>query len=124
MDTIEVLTVVLSVVGTVCGVAALGLHASRYRLEQQRRTDALFDRRFEYYQHVRKIWLNTHAQAGESRRPLDAEDWLAIAEESEFLFGPNIHDHLVALADKQHDGLLDVPNEDFIEPFRAYLRLR
>jgi len=105
-------------------VAALVLAVCNYLLAARRRQDELFDRRYEFYQRVRSMWLATGNGAPEGVRPwLDTTELIPIAEEAGFLFGRDVSKHITSLADKQHSGCPTFPNDDFVAPFEKYLSL-
>lgn len=105
-------------------VAALILGVLQYRLAKQRRKDDLFDKRYAFYNNLRRIWLSTGTGAGPDEKPwIDYEDLIPFAIEAEFLFGKDISDHVMALDQQEHNGHPDFPNEGFIQPFRKYLEL-
>lgn len=111
------LTVVVAVIGV--GFAVLNhLHARRLR------TDALFDRRYAFYQRVRDIWLASGTGAPEHQDPeLHLEDLIPIAEEARFIFGKDIEEHILGLSRKGHQGSPFFPDDDFVKPFGKYLKL-
>jgi hypothetical protein len=70
------------------------------------------------------MWLKTGSGAAAGQRPwLDTEDLIPIAQEAGFLFGKDISDHILSLADKEHTGSPFFADGDFTEPFCKYLYL-
>lgn len=109
-----VLTPVVAILGIVFTIR-------QYQLDCKKRKDELFDRRYAFYQKLREAWLSTHPQGNEQDPTL--EDWIPFAEEAGFIFGKDIQEHILSLADRHHDGSTFFPNEDFAKPFRKYLEL-
>lgn len=110
------------------GIVGLALGIYNYWLALRRRRDELFDRRYQFYQRVRSMWLKTGNGARPGQRDwLDMEELIPIADEAEFLFGQDISQHIVSLAEPpfsgRHSGHPDFPNDDFVDPFRKYLCL-
>ena len=71
------------------------------------------------------MWLNTGNGAPAGQQPwLDTLDLIPVSEEARFLFGEDVAQHIMSLADKEHDGSPEFPNDDFAEPFRKYLTLK
>jgi hypothetical protein len=118
----------VSVLSLVIAVAAFVLGICNFWLAIRRRRDDLFDRRYNFYRRVRSMWLATGNGAPEGQRPwLETEELIPIAEEAGFLFGSDISQHIVSLAEPPfadgHRGHPDWPDEDFVAPFRKYLSL-
>ncbi len=105
-------------------LAAVVLGFLQYRLAKQRRKDDLFDRRYAFYESVRKMWMNTGVNAPPNTDPdLDVLDLVTLAYEAEFLFGEDISQHILSLGGRGHEGHPFFPNEDFVKPFKRYLNL-
>lgn len=91
-----------------------------WRTNERRRQNELFDRRYQFYIRIKEIYLNQH---NPDSRPLDAEDWIPYAEEANFIFGADIGKHIMSFADRKLSGSPNFPEEQFIKPFRKYLKL-
>jgi hypothetical protein len=100
-------------------LVALVFTGLNYVLSRKRRSDDLFDRRYSYYERVKERWLATQSDG----RTLDQEDCIEMAEEATFLFGNDVHRHVVGLADRRRTGSPFFADEDFVKPFRKYLNL-
>ena len=102
-------------------IAILGIFITicQYNLSLTKRKDDLFDRRYAFYQKIRDKWLSTFDD-----REMDCEELIPYAEEAEFIFGSDISKHILSLSDKNHNGSPFFPEEDFIKPFRKYLKIR
>jgi hypothetical protein len=110
------LTPTVAIVGLAVGIL-------NHRLAKKRRDDDLFDRRYEFYKKIRGVWLSTGSGAPPGSDPtIDTLDLIPLAEEADFLFGDDIPQHIMDLDRKGHHGHPDFPNEEFIKPFRIYLR--
>ena len=103
-------------------IAILGIIFTvlQWHTSEKSRQNALFDRRYACYMRLRETYLSQH---DESKRPLDIEDWIPLAEEAGFLFGADIRTHVLALADKEISGSPFFPDDWFVKPFEKYLRL-
>lgn len=104
-------------------IAIFGLLIAGFQLRNNIRLkeNALFDRRYVFYQRVRNYWLET---AREDNPEPSYEDLIPVAEEASFIFGKDISSHILSLADKRHTGSPCFPDEDFVKPFRKYLVLK
>lgn len=113
-----------AILSPVVAVAGLGFALGNFQLAKRRRNDELFDRRYEFYQRLRSMWLRTGRAAPPGHDPeVYTEDLIPIAEEARFLFGEEIADHVLGLVGKGHQGHPDFPDEWFVKPFRPYLSL-
>jgi len=102
-------------------VAGVVIAFFQWKTNDLKRQNELFDRRYEFYQRLRKWWLATSAPAVNS---FDIEDLIPLAEEADFLFGNDISKHILSFEGKSHTGSPFFPNDDFSLPFRKYLKLR
>ena len=105
-------------------IAGIGVGVLNYLLARRRRMDELFDRRYAFYQRVRRMWMSTGVGAPEDMDPeVYAEDLVPMAEEARLLFGKDVAQHIMSLAGPGHQGHPDFPNDAFTAPFERYLRL-
>lgn len=102
---------------------AVVLSFFNYWLDVRRRRDELFDRRYEFYQRLRSMWLRTGALPEQLPEldTFDIPDLAPIAEEAEFLFGKDIVKHVFSLAGRSHSGDPSFPEDTYVAPFRKYL---
>jgi len=114
---IIILSACLAPVVAVMGIVFAGL---QWWTTERERQNALFDRRFDLYTQIKKVYLEQH---NSQNPPMSSEDWIPLAEEAGFLFGDDIQRHVSALADKKVEGSPFFPNEWFVKPFRKYLHL-
>jgi len=94
----------------------------QWRTNELKRKQDLFDRRYAYYQQVRKIYF----AVASSERPTDETDFFDLAEEASFLFGDDVAKHIVSIADRKipeqvRHGIMD---DWFVQPFKKYLELK
>lgn len=104
-------TILIGIIGTI-------FTYKNYQLNERRRKDELFDRRFAFYKRLCKIWLST---AVDDEPELELENLLCIIDEARFLFDEDIVNHILALEGKYHTGHPSFPNDDFVKPFNKYL---
>lgn len=105
-------------------VAGIGIGVLNHLLARRRRKDELFDRRYEFYQRVREMWMSTGVGANNDEDPeVHAEDLVPMAEEARLLFGEDVAQHIMSLAGPGHQGHPFFPDGTFTEPFEKYLRL-
>jgi len=120
----ELVTIFAALLTPTIAIAGVILAILGYRLQQRRRQDDLFDRRYAFYQRVRSWWLQTGNGAPPGEDPsIDETDLIPIAEEAELLFGKDIADHIMGLDHAGHMGSPFFPSSDFTKPFARYLRL-
>jgi len=109
------------------GVSALVLFAAIsgivficWQLDRNRRREELLDRQYDLYQRVKEFWLLTH----DTNVPTPHfEDLIPFAKEAASIFGKEMQDHILSLSGKRHSGSPLFPDEDFVRPFRKYLKL-
>ncbi len=117
-DWIKILSALLTPTIAIIGVIIAAL---QWQVNDLKRKNDLFDRRYSFYQRLEKAWLSTEDK---NNRTWDFEDLCPIASEAEMLFGKDIAKHIITLADKRHKGSQFFPNDDFSKPFMKYLRLK
>lgn len=105
-------------------IAIAGIYYAhvQHKLNEQRRHDDLYDRRFEFFKKVTALWMCT--SHGDEGQELGVEDVAPFAIEADFLFGSDISTHIMSLEGKRHTGSDFFPNSDFTEPFSKYLKLQ
>ncbi len=100
-----------------------------YQLTRAKRQDELFDKRFQLYRKIIDLYNGPDQRSFENtEKPSDNEDREdAIRDlkyEALFVFGRDIHDHCVRLADRVHDDRNDFTDGfDPYAPFVNYLGL-
>jgi hypothetical protein len=128
------------------------------QIQRQKRTDDLFDKRYEFYQKCLaaipwrgETYFFPTPQSGYWSGPEDDEKTLekirafyrsrdrikSLADESLFIFGEDVKEHLMNCYDKIHEAMCKIDDTDrrligaeaprflkFDEPFRRYMRLR
>jgi hypothetical protein len=109
----------LSSIATIIGLVGLGFTYLQYNLNTKKRKDDLFNLRFAFYKKLCSAWIKTHH---ESNNTLDVIDLIIFTEESRFLFGKEITEHIHSLHDKRASNPFMVDNF-FSAPFDAYLNL-
>lgn len=118
-DWIDILSALLvptiAIAGTIIAIL-------QWRTSELSRKQELFDRRYEFYQRVRKIYF----AVASSEEPIDVTDFFDVAEEASFLFGTDIAKHIVAIADHRipeqvRPGIMD---DWFVQPFKKYLEMK
>jgi hypothetical protein len=118
------ITLAAAALSPIIAIAGVAFAHGNIRLARRRRDDELFDRRYEFYQRLRSMWLQTGNGAPHDSDPsVDIEDLIPIAEEAGFLFDDAIAQHVLSLAGDGHSGHPDFPDEWFVTPFRPYLSL-
>ncbi|HWR04115.1 MAG TPA: hypothetical protein VN419_08840, partial [Humidesulfovibrio sp.] len=104
--------------------AAVAISYANYILAKQKRADDLFDRRFAFYKRLEGYWMSTGRWASKDTDPYpDIETLISFADEASFLFSDSICKHIVNLPTSGHRGSPFFPDDDFVKPFREYLRL-
>ncbi len=103
------------------GVATVAIAYWQYQANQRIRRNDLFDKRYAFYQELEDFWLSTVCADSPE---LDVEDLAPAAVKAEFLFGEDISKHILSLADKRHKGSPFFPDDDFVRPFKKYLKLK
>jgi hypothetical protein len=92
-------------------------------LNRQKRRDELWERRYKFYKELEEWWLSTGDGASESGpRSPDSLAKIQFAERSEFLFGPEIQEHIISLDERGHMGPPSAVSTEFKAPFFHYLR--
>lgn len=123
MDISNLIPICCTIISTMIAIAVAIFTAANYKLAKRRRKDELFDRRYKLYQEVRALWLATGGDTPEEHQiDLDVDYIMPVAEEAGFLFGDDVVKHIYSLSGKRHKGGLGIPNDDFIEPFKKYLK--
>lgn len=118
------ITVAAAALSPIIAIAGVAFAYGNFQLARRRRNDELFDRRYEFYQRLRSIWLQTGNGAPPGDDPsVYVEDLIPIAEEARFLFGEEIAQHVLALEGNGHQGYPSFPDDWFVKPFRPYLSL-
>lgn len=115
---IKVLSALLTPTIAVAGLIIAWL---QYRTNNQKRKNELFDRRYDFYKSIEKIWISTR---DEENRTLDDQDLIPFASEAEILFDRSVANHIMSLEDKRHKGSPFFPDDDFSKPFFKYLKLK
>lgn len=119
-DLVDILAAMLTPTIALVGIL---LAVMNYRLAKKRRRDELFDRRYDFYKKLERVWRNTGNGAAPGAQPwLDWDDLEPWAQEAEFLFDSTVAEHIRSYADKEFKGLPWVPDSEFAEPFAKYLR--
>lgn len=118
-DWIDILSALL--VPTIA-IAGIIIAILQWRTSELSRKQELFDRRYTFYQRVRKIYF----AVASSEEPTDVTDFFDVAEEASFLFGADVAKHIVAIADHKipeqvRHGIMD---DWFIQPFKKYLEMK
>jgi hypothetical protein len=106
----------------VVAIVSIAFTWRQYCLDKKKREDDLFDRRYDFYQKIRTAWISTHPH--NSNKDWTIEDWIPFAEESQFIFGKDIANHILSFAGKHHQGSPFFPDDKFVEPFQKYLKLK
>lgn len=123
LDTNTIISLCCAVISTTIAASVALLTFANYKLAKRRRKDELFDRRYKLYQEVRALWLATGGDTPEEHQiDLDVDCIMPVAEEAGFLFGDDVVKHIYSLSGKRHRGRLGFPEDDFIEPFKKYLK--
>jgi len=102
-------------------IAGLVIAVLQYRTNNLKRKNDLFDKRYEFYKSVEKLWLST---IDNEIKEFWVEDLIPIASEARILFGNDVADHIMSLENKRHKGSPFFPNDDFSKPFLKYLQLK
>jgi hypothetical protein len=88
-----------------------------------KRKNALFDRRYDFFIKVQSWWISVNTHPTE-QYDIDDEDLIPFAIEAEFLFGKDIMNHILSLNKMPFSGTSWFASDNFIDPFRKYLKLR
>jgi hypothetical protein len=124
MEPAELTTLAAAALTPIVALVGLIYAYANLRLATRRRQDELFDRRYQFYQRLRSIWLSTGSGAPNDDDPsVYIEDLIPIAEEAGFIFDRTIVDHVLSLEGDGHTGHPDFPDEAFVAPFRPFLSL-
>lgn len=115
----EVIAYLSAWLGPIVAISTVYMHFSQRHVAKIKRKDDLFDKRYEFYKRIERGWLETYY---DSNPTLDEVDLIPVAIEASFLFGKDIVDHIIGLADRRCSTPLFVEDE-FIKPFNKYLKL-
>mgnify|MGYP005830311103 CR=1 FL=1 len=85
----------------------------------KKRKDDLFRLRYQFFERLSKVWLETHHLENNT---LDKVDLIPIVTEANFLFGNDITKHIYTLENKRASNGLFL-EDDFCKPFKKYLKL-
>ena len=98
--------------------------------ELHRKQD-LFDKRYDFYQRLRKVYLAHHGTNPSQFHEATLEPYI---EEASFLFGADIPTHIQSfynatcddlyVSDESEWHLCPMPDKHFILPFKKYLELK
>ncbi len=127
-DWIDILSALLvpsiAIAGTIIAIM-------QWRTNELKRKQDLFDKRYDFYQRLRKVYLAHHGTNPSQFHELTLEPYV---EESSFLFGADIPQHIQSfyryterdlyVSDDSEWLLNPTPDRDFILPFRKYLELK
>jgi hypothetical protein len=96
-----------------------------FRNSAMARKISLFDKRYDFYTRLKKRWLETGDNPGgmPTSPSMDSIEIIMWLNEAEFLFGKDVMNHINNLEEKEHTGAPFFPDEDFVKPFRKYLKL-
>src|SRR5690606_14607796 len=97
----------------IISILILSLSYFQFMLNIQKRKDDLFIIRYNFYKRVEDLWLKT---SNNNFKNYDLEVLIPLAAEADLLFGNDISNHILSLANKTHYGSPQFPNEDFTKP--------
>ena len=105
----------------------------QYSLDQKKRKDELFDRRWDFYRRAKTEFIDNFCDFYEGKDLKAAKkivkNWIDhYADEAYFLFGPEIEKHVRAsvkdVINRTGNNQIEDPAATFRKPFEKYLRLK
>lgn len=114
----EIIDYLSAWLGPIVAVSTVYMHFSQRYTARMKRKDELFDKRYEFYKKIESKWLETYY---DSTPEWEVVDLIPVANEASFLFGKDIMDHIIGLAEKRCSTPFFV-DDHFIKPFNKYLR--
>ena len=118
-DWVDIISALLVPTLAIAGVIIAFL---QWRTNELKRKQELFDRRYAFYQKIRKNYFDYAV----SEENYDKTDFFDLAEEALFLFGSEIEKHIVDIVDHEipEQVMYGIMDDWFVRPFKKYLELK